>query len=119
VLGERLSALDQDEEALAWFVKGAEAGDRQCALAAACSYRDGYGTAVDLVQSLPWFLTLFWTDQMGDGLHESHKVVELMGEDDVYRAGSLAGQPDLAVSLWSARQARQAHTGRNDQAGPD
>lgn len=108
MLGDRLSALDHDEEALAWYVKGAEAGDLGCALSAACWYRDGYGTQVDRVQSLRWFLTLFWTERMGDALHAAHEVAEQMSEADVYRAGSLAGQPLAAVNLCGIRQTRQA-----------
>lgn len=52
LLGNQLSALDQDEEALHWYVAGAESGNADCMFVAATWYRDGIGTAASRVQAL-------------------------------------------------------------------
>jgi TPR repeat protein len=51
-LANRLSELDIDDEALLWYVRGAESGQPGCMFAAACWYRDGLDGPVDLVQAL-------------------------------------------------------------------
>ncbi|MEO3816098.1 hypothetical protein [Plantactinospora sp. B24E8] len=99
VLGDRLSELDLDEEALRWYLRGAEAGDRGSMFAAACWYRDGFGGPVDLVQALRWYLALL-TVGSGDGIHEAHLIVPNMTKDEIYRAGRLSGrllEADLLV----------------------
>ena len=58
LLGDRLSDRDLDEEALQWYVRGAEAGDKGSMYAAACWYRDGFGGPVNLVQALRWYLAM-------------------------------------------------------------
>nr|WP_238350723.1 tetratricopeptide repeat protein [Kribbella shirazensis] len=90
-LADRLSELDVDEEALRWYVRGAEDGHKECMFAAACWYRDGFGGPVDLVQALRWYLSLLEVGS-GDGIHEAHKIVSKMTDDQIHEAGRLAGQ---------------------------
>ncbi|SCL14434.1 hypothetical protein GA0070616_0439 [Micromonospora nigra] len=90
-LANRLSELDLDDEALHWYVRGAEDGHAGCMFAAACWYRDGFGGPVDLVQALRWYLRLLDADN-GDGIHEAHKIVPMMTDDQIHEAGRLSGR---------------------------
>ncbi|MFY1649976.1 tetratricopeptide repeat protein [Solwaraspora sp. WMMB762] len=90
-LGDRLSEQDLDEEALRWYVRGADAGDKGSMLAAACWYRDGFGGPVDLVQALRWCLAMLDVGS-GDGIHEAHGFVAQMSVDDIHEAGRLSGR---------------------------
>ncbi|MFG2040628.1 tetratricopeptide repeat protein [Dactylosporangium sp. NPDC048998] len=90
-LGDRLSALDLDEEALSWYLRGAAHGHKGCMFAAACWFRDGFGGPVDLVQSLRWYLQMLDAGS-GDGIHEAHKIVPRMSDDEIHEAGRLAGR---------------------------
>ena len=90
-LGDRLSDHDLDEEALQWYVKGAEAGDKGSMFAAACWYRDGFGGPVDLVQALRWYLAMLDIGS-GDGIHEAHQIAPAMSDDQIRAAGRLAGR---------------------------
>lgn len=90
-LANRLSELDIDDEALRWYVRGAEIGHQGCMFAAACWYRDGFGGPVDLVQALRWYLAMLSVGG-GDGIHEAHKIVPLMTDDEIHEAGRLAGR---------------------------
>jgi TPR repeat protein len=90
-LGDRLSALDLDEEALGWYVRGAHAGHRGCMYAAANWHRDGFGGPVDLVQALRWYLRMLDAGS-GDGIHEAHRIVPGMSDDEIHEAGRLAGR---------------------------
>ncbi|GAA0221257.1 tetratricopeptide repeat protein [Cryptosporangium japonicum] len=90
-LANRLSALDEDEEALRWYVRGATAGEKGCRFAAACWYRDGFGGPVDLVQALRWYLALLDVGS-GDGIHEAHLIVPRMSAEEIHEAGRLSGR---------------------------
>ncbi len=90
-LGDRLSALDLDEEALGWYLRGAERGHKGCMFAAACWYRDGFGGPVDLVQAMRWYLRMLDAGS-GDGVHEAHKLVPHMTDDEIHEAGRQAGR---------------------------
>ncbi|GGR75602.1 hypothetical protein GCM10010169_19600 [Micromonospora fulviviridis] len=102
-LGDRLSERDVDEEALRWYVHGAEAGDKGSMFAAACWYRDGFGGPVDLVQALRWYLAMLNVGS-GDGIHEAHAIVPRMTADEIYEAGTLSGRL-LEADLFVQRQA--------------
>ncbi|GAA4607992.1 hypothetical protein GCM10023107_84340 [Actinoplanes octamycinicus] len=90
-LGDRLSALDQDEEALSWYVRAAEEGHQGAMRAAADWYRDGYGGPVNLVQALRWYLKLLDLGS-GDGIHQAHSIVSRMTVDEIHEAGRLSGR---------------------------
>ncbi|MBC6466924.1 tetratricopeptide repeat protein [Actinomadura alba] len=90
-LGDRLSERDMDEEALQWYVRGAEAGDKGSMFAAACWYRDGFGGPINLVQALRWYLAMLDVGS-GDGIHEAHEIVPRMTVDEIYEAGRLSGR---------------------------
>jgi TPR repeat protein len=90
-LGDRLSALDQDEEALSWYVRAAEGGHQGAMRAAADWYRDGYGGPVDLVQALRWYLKMLDLGN-GDGIHPAHAIVPRMTVDEIHEAGRLSGR---------------------------
>ncbi|WP_175649294.1 tetratricopeptide repeat protein [Micromonospora avicenniae] len=103
-LGDRLSERDLDEEALRWYVRGAEAGDKGSMFAAACWYRDGFGGPVDLVQALRWYLAMLNVDS-GDGIHEAHAIVPRMTTDEIHEAGRLSGRL-LEADLFVQREGR-------------
>ncbi|MEU8265231.1 tetratricopeptide repeat protein [Micromonospora sp. NPDC048999] len=102
-LGDRLSERDLDEEALQWYVRGAEAGDKGSMFAAACWYRDGFGGPIDLVQALRWYLAMLNVGS-GDGIHEAHAIVPRMTADEIHEAGRLSGRL-LEADLFVLRQA--------------
>jgi TPR repeat protein len=91
LLGDQLAAVDLDQEALEWYLRGAREGDAGCMFAAASCYRDGIGTDLDLVQSLRWFLAML-NAKKGDGLHEAHKIAPRMSTEEIVEAGRLAGR---------------------------
>ncbi|MEU8662781.1 tetratricopeptide repeat protein [Actinoplanes philippinensis] len=103
-LANRLSELDIDDEALRWYVRGAEAGHTGCMFAAACWYRDGFGGPVDRVRALRWYLTLLGTGN-GDALHEAHQIVALMSDDEIREAGRLSGRLTDAEVFLARRRA--------------
>ncbi|MFG3691670.1 tetratricopeptide repeat protein [Micromonospora sp. NPDC047740] len=105
-LGDRLSERDLDEEALRWYVRGAEAGDKGSMFAAACWYRDGFGGPVDLVQALRWYLAMLNVGS-GDGIHEAHAIVPRMTADEIHEAGRLSGRL-LEADLFVQRQASRS-----------
>ncbi|MGV9688457.1 tetratricopeptide repeat protein [Streptomyces sp. NPDC003444] len=100
VLADRLSALDRDEEALGWYVRAAERGHTGAMNAAACWYRDGFGTAPDPVRAVRWFLALLAHGD-GDGAHEAIRLVRTgaLTEEQIREAGRLAGDPGAAEAL--------------------
>ncbi|MEO3928451.1 tetratricopeptide repeat protein [Micromonosporaceae bacterium B7E4] len=101
-LGDRLSERDLDEEALRWYVRGAESGDKASMYAAACWYRDGFGGPVDLVQALRWYLAMLNVGS-GDGIHDAHEIVPRMTPDEIHDAGRLSGRL-LEADLFVERQ---------------
>lgn len=94
LLGNMLAASGTPEggcEARHWFVTAAEDGQVDGMFAAATCYRNGTGTAPDLIQSLRWLLAPLNAGN-GDGIHEAHQVAESMRAEDIRKAGSLANQ---------------------------
>ncbi|MFI6782637.1 tetratricopeptide repeat protein [Micromonospora sp. NPDC050276] len=102
LLGDRLSERDLDEEALRWYVRGAESGDKASMYAAACWYRDGFGGPVDFVQALRWYLAMLNVGS-ADGIHEAHGIVSRMTSDEIHEAGRLSGRL-LEADLFVQRQ---------------
>ncbi|MFI1105861.1 tetratricopeptide repeat protein [Streptomyces melanogenes] len=100
VLADRLSALDRDEEALGWYVWAAERGHTGAMNAAACWYRDGFGTAPDPVQAVRWFFVMCAHGD-GDGIHEAIQLAKAgaLDEEQIRDAGRLAGDPGAADAL--------------------
>ncbi|MFF4759607.1 tetratricopeptide repeat protein [Streptomyces sp. NPDC001292] len=100
VLADRLSALDRDEEALGWYVWAAERGHTGAMNAAACWYRDGFGTAPDPVQAVRWFFVMLAHGD-GDGIHEAIQLAKAgaLDEEQIREAGRLAGAPGPAEAL--------------------
>jgi hypothetical protein len=101
VLGDRLSEVDRDEEALAWYVKAAESGLVQAMFAAGSWYRGGFGTRPDPVQALRWFLAM----QNQGSRDGTHAAVELGTSRVLHRtdAGlSMAAVPGLGAAVTAA-----------------
>ena len=88
-LGDKLSQRDLDEQALRWYVLGAQAGQAGSMFAAACWYRDGFGSPVDLVQALRWYLAMLEVGN-GDGVHHAHHIVAMMADT---HSGPCASDP--------------------------
>jgi uncharacterized protein len=99
-LADRLSGLDRDEEALGWYVWAAERGHTGAMNAAACWYRDGFGTAPDPVQAVRWWFAMLAHGE-GDGVHDAIELVKsgALDEHQIREAGRLAGTPASAASL--------------------
>ncbi|MFD0268549.1 tetratricopeptide repeat protein [Streptomyces sp. NPDC127106] len=100
VLADRLSGLDRDEEALVWYLWAAERGHVGAMNAAACWYRDGFGTAPDPVQAVRWFFVML-AHGNADGVHEAIQWAKtgVLDEDQIREAGRLAGDPGAAEAL--------------------
>ncbi|MFG2250206.1 tetratricopeptide repeat protein [Spirillospora sp. NPDC048823] len=100
VLADRLSALDRDEEALGWYVWAAEHGHTGAMNAAACWYRDGFGTAPDPVQAVRWFFVMLAHGD-GNGVHEAIQMAKAgaLNVEQIREAGRLAGDPTSAETL--------------------
>jgi TPR repeat protein len=113
VLGDRLSALDRDEEALHWYVWAAERGHVGSMFAAGCWYRDGFGTSRDPVQALRWYFTMFQHGN-GDGIHEAHKLAAMgMSDEQILEAGRLAGDEAFGRSMVETRRRTEGHEGHS------
>ncbi|WP_351226907.1 tetratricopeptide repeat protein [Streptomyces sp. NPDC002133] len=98
-LGDRLGAVDRDEEALAWYLWAAERGETNAMYAAACWYRDGFGTATDPVQAVRWFFTMYGHGD-GNGIHDAIELAgQGMTDEQIREAGRLAGEPGSAEAL--------------------
>ncbi|MET7696382.1 tetratricopeptide repeat protein [Streptomyces sp. NPDC005485] len=99
VLGDRLSAIDEDAEALSWYLYAAQRGHAGSMFGAGCRYRDGLGTAPDPVQAVRWFLAVLDKGN-GDGIHEAIQLVKQgMTDEQIRTAGRLAGRPSEAETL--------------------
>jgi uncharacterized protein len=88
-LGELLSDNDRDAEAMSWFLRAASAGNAMAMHAAGSWYRDGYGTTVDNVQALRWFLAMRNVGSF-DATHDAMELAKRMTADDVRAAAALA-----------------------------
>jgi TPR repeat protein len=92
-LGNRLAAVDRDEEALTWYLWSAERGEPSSMFAAACWYRDGIGTPRNPVQAVRWYFTML-DHGNGDGVHEALQLARSgMTEEQIREAARLAGRP--------------------------
>ncbi|WP_405812670.1 RHS repeat-associated core domain-containing protein [Streptomyces sp. NBC_01390] len=72
--------------------------DAKCVFVAARRYRDGVGTAVDLVQAVRWLLTPLDRGN-GDGIHDAIELVGSMTVEQICEAGQLSGHSDEAELL--------------------
>lgn len=98
-LGDQLSAIDEDAEALQWYVRAAEAGHVGAMFATGCWFRDGIGTDPDPVQAVRWLLAMFGYGD-GDGVHEAIRMAKAsMADEQIRAAGVAAGRPELAETL--------------------
>ncbi|MBJ6636837.1 sel1 repeat family protein [Streptomyces sp. DHE7-1] len=89
MLADRLSALDRDEEALGWYVWAAERGHTGAMNAAACWYRDGFGTAPDPVKAVRWFFVMLAHGD-GDGIQEAIQLAKAGALDGADTRGRAA-----------------------------
>ncbi|MEU5722818.1 tetratricopeptide repeat protein [Micromonospora sp. NPDC047738] len=89
-LGNELAAVDEDAEALSWYLRGAEVGQAGCMYAAGCWYRDGIGTPVDLVESLRWFIAMLRVGN-GNGIHEAQSFIRELSDEQIRLAARRAG----------------------------
>jgi hypothetical protein len=70
---------------------------------AAGRYRDGHGTPVDLVQSLRWYLAML-NHGNGYGIHEAHRIVDRMTDEQIVTAGRQAGRASEAETFLTTRR---------------
>jgi TPR repeat protein len=98
VLGDLLAAMDQDAEALRSYLTAAESGHDGAMYVAACWYRDGTAGRADSVESLKWFFRMIKTGN-ADGLHEAIAVARGISDEEIRRAGELAGCPSEAEAM--------------------
>ncbi|MGN9756668.1 tetratricopeptide repeat protein [Streptomyces sp. SD31] len=90
VLGDLLAAMDQDAEALRSYVNAAVSGHDGAMYIAACWYRDGTAGHPDSVEALKWFFKMIHAGN-ADGLHEAITVARGLTDEEIRRAGELAG----------------------------
>ncbi len=102
-LANELATLDRDEEARAWFARGAENGTAAAMLHVGRWYRDGLGGPVDRVQAARWFMTAFVKHRNGDAIHEMHEMAGAMSEDELWAAARLSGGESVAATFLSLR----------------
>jgi len=109
VLGNRLAAVDRDQEALTWYLWSAERGEPGSMFAAACWYRDGIGTPRDPVQAMRWYFTML-DHGNGDGVHEAIELAKSgMTDEQIREAARLAGRPgDAEATIHVLRRYRDA-----------
>jgi TPR repeat protein len=98
VLGDLLAAIDQDVEALRCYLKAAESGHDGAMYVAACRYRDGTVSHPDKVEALKWFFKMLKSGN-ADGLHETITMARGMSDEEIRRAGQLAGSPGEAEAM--------------------
>lgn len=106
LLADRLSALDQDAEALSWYVRAAQAGLPQAMYAAGCWFRDGIGTRADAVQALRWLLAM-QNHGSSEGTHDAVQLALTMPAEQVREAARLSGRETDGEVLVEMREARQ------------
>jgi len=108
LLADRLAAVDRDQEALSWILWAAERGYVGSMFAAGCWYRDGIGTATDLVEALRWFFTML-DHGSADGVHEVMQLAKSgMSHEQIREAAARAGRPGDAEVTIQTLEARQA-----------
>jgi TPR repeat protein len=108
VLGDRLAAVDEDAEALNWYLYAARRGHAGSMFAAGCWYRDGLGTEPDPVQAVRWFLAMLDSGN-GDGIHEAIRLVKQgMTDEQIRTAGQLADRTSEAETLIRMARGRDA-----------
>ncbi|GAA2444876.1 tetratricopeptide repeat protein [Streptomyces glaucus] len=90
VLGDLLAAMDQDAEALRSYLTAAESGHDGAMYVVARWYRDGTAGRADSVEALKWFLRMIRVGN-ADGLHEAIDVARRVSDEEIRRAGELAG----------------------------
>ncbi|MGW0081260.1 tetratricopeptide repeat protein [Streptomyces sp. NPDC003393] len=98
VLGDLLAAMGQDAEALRSYLRAAEAGHDGAMYVAACWYRDGTAGRRNGVEALRWFLKMVNSGN-ADGLHEAIALARNVTDEDIRRAGELAGCPGEAEAM--------------------
>jgi TPR repeat protein len=91
LLGDELSAADQDSEAFRWYLRAAISGHAPAMFVVGCWYRGGVGTPVNGVQAIRWFLSMLDRGN-GDGIHQGLDLARYMTADQVREAGRLAGR---------------------------
>ena len=102
-LASELAQLDRDEEARAWFARGAETGNLAAMMHVGRWCRDGVGGPVDRVQAARWFMTAFVKHKSGDGIHEMHEMAGAMTEEELWAAARLSGGESVAATFLSLR----------------
>lgn len=98
VLGDQCAKKGLDGESLQWYVRAAKSSHVPAMLVAARRYRDGVGTAVDLVQAVRWLLTPLDRGN-GDGIHDAIELASSMTIEQIREAGRLSGHSDEAELL--------------------
>ena len=98
VLGDQCAKKGLDGESLQWYVRAARSSHVPAMLVAAQRYRDGVGTAVDLVQAVRWLLTPLDRGN-GDGIHDAIELASSMTIEQIREAGQLSGHSDEAELL--------------------
>jgi TPR repeat protein len=98
VLGDQCAKKGLDGESLQWHVRAAKSSHVPAMLVEARCYRNGLGTAVDLVQAVRWLLAPLDRGN-GDGIHEAIELASSMTIEQIREAGQLSGHSDEAELL--------------------
>ncbi|MFC3578471.1 hypothetical protein ACFOZ0_35465 [Streptomyces yaanensis] len=103
VLGDLLAAMDQDADALRCYLKAAESWHDGAMYVAACWYRDGTACHPDKAEALKWFCKML-TSGNADGLQEAITMARGMSDEEIRRAGQLAGSPGESEAMVGTAQ---------------
>ncbi|MEV0495739.1 tetratricopeptide repeat protein [Streptomyces atratus] len=101
-LGDVLSDLDEDAEALRWYERAAALGHIDAMFAAGSWFRDGIGTDVDNTLAVKWFLKMLDAHRM-EGVHEVLALAGRLTDEEIRRGGHLAGKVPEAEKIIEMR----------------
>jgi TPR repeat protein len=97
-LGDQLSKVDRDEEAVQAYTRAATLGHTGAMYALGCWARDGIVGAPDGVEAVRWYLTMMDAGD-GNGIHHAIELAVRMSDDEIQQSAARAGRPQLAEPL--------------------
>ncbi|MDQ1008832.1 TPR repeat protein [Streptomyces sp. V4I23] len=113
-LGDVLSDMDRDEEALHWYERAGDLGHVAAMMAAGSWHRDGIGTEENRVVAVKWFLKMLEFHNF-EGVHEIFQLAPQMTDSELREGGRLAGRESEAEKII---QMCNSGAGHGATAGP-
>ncbi|MER5916483.1 tetratricopeptide repeat protein [Streptomyces sp. NPDC001982] len=113
-LGDVLSGMDRDEEALYWYERAGDLGNTGAMMAAGCWHRDGTGTEENRIVAVKWFLRMLEFHNF-EGVHEIFQLAPRMTDSEIREGGRLADRQAEAEKII---QMCNSGAGHGSTAGP-